>query len=199
MNKYVIVSGSHKLNGSSDRVAEHLANLVTSHIPESEANVVSLAALPFWDEGMWGEPSLSEKWIAWEPIAETLRAADALIVISPEYGGMVPPRLANFLLLCSGNEIGHKPALAVGVSASRGGSYPITQLRSYAYKNNHVCWIPDHLIIRNVDGEPDPLGEDSYEGRFALYCVRLLDVYASALKAVRQSGVVDHETYPYGM
>lgn len=199
MNKFAIVSGSHKVNGSSDRVAAHLADLVTGHLPDSEANIVSLAALPFWDEGMWGEQSLVENWSAWGPIADTLRAADALIVISPEYGGMVPPRLTNFLLLCSGKEIGHKPALAVGVSASRGGSYPITQLRSYAYKNNHVCWIPDHLIVRNVDAEPNALAEDSYEGRLALYCVRLLDAYASALKTVRQCGVVDHETYPYGM
>lgn len=199
MNKFAIVSGSHKVNGSSDRVATHLAGLVTSHLPDSEANIVSLAALPFWDEGMWGETSLADNWNAWGPIADTLRAADALIVIAPEYGGMVPPRLTNFLLICSGNEIGHKPALAVGVSASRGGSYPITQLRSYAYKNNHVCWIPDHLIVRNVDAEPNPLAEDSYEGRLALYCVRLLDAYASALKTVRQCGVIDHEAYPYGM
>lgn len=103
------------------------------------------------------------------------------------------------MLLCSGEDIGHKPPLAVGVSASRGGAYPITQLRSYAYKNSHVCWIPDHLIIRNLDAERDPFPEGSHESRFALYCLKLLDAYATALKTVRQSGVVDHDEYPYGM
>lgn len=199
MNRFAIVSGSHKISGASDRIATHLAGLVSSHISDGEANIISLAELPFWDEGMWGAAELETNWSAWRPIAEALRNADALIIVAPEYGGMVPPRLTNFLLLCTGEEIGHKPALAVGVSASRGGAYPITQLRSFAYKNNHVCWIPDHLIVRNLDTNPTPFVEGSFEGQFAIYCVRLLDAYASALKTVRQCGVIDYERYPYGM
>lgn len=201
MNDIVIIPGTHKKNGASNRVAQRLAQLSAEHLSENTTEILSLADVPFWDEGMWGNPELADKWSVWKPIAERLRRADGLIVISPEYAGMVPPRLSNFMLLCSGAEIGHKPALPVSVSASRGGAYPITQLRSYAYKNNHVCWLPDHLIVRNVDagGEAGLLSQDEFEGKFAVYCLKLLDSYATALKTVREGGLVDFKTYPYGM
>jgi multimeric flavodoxin WrbA len=141
------------------------------------------------------------KWNQWNEMAKRLKAATGFIFISPEYGGMVPPRLMNFLLLCSGEELGHKPALAVGISAGRGGAYPITELRAYGYKNNHLCWLPDHLIIRNVEaiGLSELLDGQSSLNKTAVYSLRLLDQYARALTVVRASGVVDHEGFPYGM
>lgn len=199
MNKIAIVSTSHKVQGNSSRVAVCLSELINDNFPNCSSMIIPLENVPFWDEGKWGKPELSEKWAAWKPIADTLSACDALIAVTPEYGGMMAPRLSNFMLLCSGKEIGHKPALAVAVSSARGGAYPISQLRAYSSKNNQVCWIPSHLIIRNLENEGDPLPEGSYEREFALYCLVLLDAYATALKSVRQSGVINQERYPYGM
>ena len=199
MNQIAIISGSHKETGASDRVAIAISEMIKTSFPDSSAEIVSIKHLPFWDEGMWGDAALEDKWEAWKPISASLKKADAFVFIAPEYGGMAPPKLSNFLLLCSSNEVGHKPALAVGVSASRGGAYPITQLRSYGYKNNKICWIPDHVIIRNVENDTSPLPTGSFENRFTLYCLSVLDAYASALKGVRSSGALNLEDYPHGM
>jgi azobenzene reductase len=201
MNNIAIISGSHRAGGTSHLVAAKIVDILARDLPTCVAEVLSLSDIPFWDEGLGGDETLSDKWSIWQAMAGRLRRADGLVIISPEYGGMVPPRLTNFLLLCSGEEIGHKPALAVAISSSRGGAYPIAQLRSFGFKNNHVCWLPDHLIVRDVDdtGGPELLAGTGYVGRYALYCLKLLDGYASALKVVRSSGLVDNESFPYGM
>jgi NAD(P)H-dependent FMN reductase len=168
-----------------------------------DARVISLAnnPLPLWDEGVWGD---DPKWKSlWGPISQELRAADALIVVSPEWSGMVPPGLKNFFLLCSSADVGHKPALIVSISSGVGGSYPVTELRISSYKNTRIIYIPEHVIIRNVEevlhgdtanGERDV----STRGRVE-YALRVLKEYAVALKGVRESGVVDHKSFPFGM
>ncbi|OCA54494.1 hypothetical protein [Photorhabdus namnaonensis] len=42
----------------------------------------------------------------------------------------------NLLLLCSDNELIHKPALPVSISAENGDTFCISELRSSGYKNN---------------------------------------------------------------
>ncbi|MCJ8337054.1 MAG: hypothetical protein MJK10_01160 [Pseudomonadales bacterium] len=69
----------------------------------------------------------------------------------------IPPALVNLLLLtasgsASGLPLGHKPAFAIGISASAGGSNPISLLKGYAAKNSHLTWLPLHAIIQNVGG-----------------------------------------------
>lgn len=200
MNRFAVISGSHRSDGASHQVAKSLAGLLPAALPGRCADVISIATLPFWDEGLWGAEDLAEKWSEWHEIATRLESSDGLVVVAPEYAGMVPPKLSNFLLLCSAAHIGHKPALAVGVSSTRGGTYPISQLRAYGYKNNRLCWIPDHLILRDVENPASPLADDTnYVYRYAVHCLQLLDQYASALKTVRSSGVVDYERFPYGM
>jgi azobenzene reductase len=201
MNDFVVVSGSHRSGGASHELACTFTRLLKATLPECSAEVIPINDIPFWDEGMWGDENLAAKWEDWRRIAERLKRADGLVIIAPEYAGMVPPKLSNFLLLCSGEEIGHKPALAVGVSSSRGGTYPITQLRSFGSKNNRLCWIPDHVIVRDLE-DPAMSGlsdESSFIRRYVIHCCRLLDQYASALKAIRSSGVVDYGEFPYGM
>lgn len=199
MNRIAIVSGSHREKGISHLVASRIAKIISSDLPDTLTEIISIEELPFWDEGMWGNPELASKWAVWQPVSESLKRADALIVISPEYHGMVPSRLVNFLLLCTAAEVGHKPALAVGVSSSRGGSYPISQLRSYGYKNNRICWIPDHLILRGLDSSTDPIPDSSPQGAVARYCIQLLDAYSTSLKSVRNSGIINHKDFPFGM
>ena len=40
--------------------------------------------------------------------------------------------------------------LIVSISSGNGGAYPISELRSSSYKNSHILWIPENIIIRNV-------------------------------------------------
>ena len=59
-------------------------------------------------------------------------------------------------------------AQACAVSASDGGAYVIAELRMSSYKNNRLCWIPEHLIARQVKtlgNEDDALNDPSaHEG-----------------------------------
>jgi NAD(P)H-dependent FMN reductase len=201
MNKIAIISGSHRKRGASTWITTALGQLAAQHVSDCSTEQIDLTEVPLWDEGLWGDPKEAPRWDGWQEIAERLLGSDGFIIVAPEYAGMVPPRLTNFLLLCSGREVGHKPALAVSVSSTRGGAYPITQLRAYGSKNNHLCWLPDHLIVRDAqdDGPPESLYGTGYTARYAVYCLKLLDSYATALKTVRATGCVDHGSYPYGM
>jgi len=197
-----IICGSHRHPSNTRKIGEWLA----SRLKELWSDQVSLFdlgehPLPFWDTGIWkGEDKWQE---AWKPISTTLQEADALAILTPEWSGMATPAIKNFLMLCTSSEVGHKPGLAVGVSASRGGTWPIAELRTSSYKNNHLCWTPEHLIIRNaadILSTPEPASdEDAYiRGRID-YALGILRSYGEALKSVRNSGLIDHKTYPYGM
>ena len=98
-----------------------------------------------------------------------------------------------FLLWAATGELSHKPALACAVSASDGGAYVIAELRMSSYKNNRLCWIPEHLITRHVKtlgNEDDALNDASTHEAFekALYALQLLVAYADALGPVRPLG-----------
>ena len=119
---------------------------------------------------------------------------------------MVPAGLKNFFLVFTGGgELAHKPALIVTVSVSDGGSFPVAELRMSSYKNNRICFIPEHLIIRFVDtvfnedpAENKDSAQEYFEERLD-YCLGLLREYARALGGVRASGAASLEKYTSGM
>jgi NAD(P)H-dependent FMN reductase len=129
-----------------------------------------------------------------------MRAVDAVVLVTPEWGGMATPSIKNFLLLCTPREVGHKPALIVAVSASQGGSYPVAELRMNSSKNNRLLYIPESVIVRNVENALDPKSAESarVEGRLR-HAIGILRAYARALGPMRDSTDFDYESYPYGM
>lgn len=199
MSKIAIISGSHRDTGNSHRIAKLVSNLLTRKGHDS--SILDLQNLPLWDEGLWGKDPLAEKWTLWEPLSQQLKDCDGLVVISPEYGGMASPLISNFLLIARPEEVGHKPGLLIAVSGSRGGAYPIAQLRSFSAKNNYLCWIPDHVIVRDVDNFLNEInsGKDNYTHQKLVYALTILLQYAMALVQVRNSGELDYQTFPYGM
>jgi len=177
--------------------------VLTREHPGAEVHLYSLSGnpLPLWDEASGGASDA-----LWDPISAELKAADALVVITPEWGGMATPGVKNFLLNCTADEIGHKPGLIVTVSASRGGSYPVAELRMSGTKNNRLVWLPEHVIVQHVgnnlvapDGAPDLAKEDALIRQRLRYALRVLEEYGKALKLVRASGVIDHKTFRSGM
>lgn len=195
-----LINGSHRVHSQSCRIADHISKMqvVADNFKRFNRIDLSNAEIPVWNEGVWDG---DDEWNGWFNLAEKMQEADAFLIITPEWGGMVPPRLKNLLLLASIKETGHKPALIVSVSAGQGGFAPMTELRSFAYKNNHICYIPDHVILRNVESlfkGTETTHEQHLTGRIE-YSVRLLKQYASALKSVRTSGVINDQEYKYGM
>ena len=199
----VVVSGSHRSPSNSSKVARYLA----ARALETWKDEVSLldlgsAPLPLWDEGVWNDDPLWRD--AWGPAAAALAACDALVLVTPEWGGMATPALKNFLLLCDAKLVGHKPALLVAVSGGQGGAYPIAELRMSATKNNRLCFVPEHVIVRAADRVLTDFERpaDPHDGRVRAhlaYGLGILRAYGAALRQVRASGAVDHAQFPHGM
>jgi multimeric flavodoxin WrbA len=201
--KFFILSGSHRVEAQSLKVAKYIKSVLDREHPGAETYLYSLSGnpLPLWDETTGGAPDE-----LWDPISNELKSADALVVVSPEWSGMATPGVKNFLLNCTANEVGHKPALIATVSATRGGSYPVAELRMSGYKNNRLLWLPEHMIFQHVennlnapDGTPELSAEDSYLRKRLRYALRLLEEYGKALRQVRASGVIDHKTFRSGL
>lgn len=202
--KVSIIVGSHRPQSQSAKVGHFFRRLFLRNGSGREAFLHDLAEtpLPFWDEGVWnGE----EQWArTWEPISQELSSSDGLVLVTPEWGGMATPALKNFLLLCSNGVVRHRPVLIVSVSASRGGTYPIAELRMASGKNSHLCFIPEHIIVRQVnqvlnDDEAPANDEDAYLRGRLLYAMNMLVEYSRALRLVRTSPVLQDKRFRYGM
>ncbi len=198
-----IVTGSHRLDSESLKVGRYLGQRWSQLHPDSDNSLIDLAQtpLPLWD-GQHQDPT-SNSGQAWGNMVPMLKAADAFVIVAPEWGGMAPAALKNFFLFASSAELGHKPALLVSVSAGISGAYPIAELRSSSYKNNHVCYIPEHLIVRQVgsvlNGTDASNPEDQAIRNRADFAINILAAYAKALQPVRASGVTQNKAYPFGM
>ncbi|MGB2199258.1 MAG: NADPH-dependent FMN reductase [Luminiphilus sp.] len=198
-----IIVGSHRKDSQSAKVARFLASQLTS-LGDHSCWICDLGKdpLPLWDEDIGSD---APQWSGLKALTKKIDAADAFIMIAPEWHGMVPAALKNFFLVCGGASFAHKPALPVGVSVGPGGTYPINELRTSSYKNNRLCYLPEHLIVRNCmvvmnkeESENDE-GEHSYISERSLYCMKQLIAYADALAQVRASGAADLTPYPNGM
>lgn len=204
--KISLISGSHRTRSESGRIARYVKGVLETECSRAvEAVILDLGQtpLPLWDEGV---ESMTPVWqTVWAPISKTLAQSDAIVVVTPEWNGMAPAALKNLFLLCSRDELAHKAGLIVAVSSnSEGGSYPVAELRMSSYKNTRLCYIPEHVIIAGVKdmfckpGAPSSKRE-VYVHKRLLYALELLLVYAQSLRLVRESGVADSKTYPYGM
>ncbi len=203
--KITIVSGSHRPQAQSLKVARFVERTLRERGLCDETWLFSLSGnpLPLWDQGIWdGDP-------AWQarlaPLSEQLASSDGFVVVSPEWHGMVPAGLKNFFLLWTKGELAHKPALIVTVSSGMGGAYPVAELRMSGYKNNRLCYIPEHVIVRDVENvlNDDPADNDTeadgyLRGRIA-WALGILREYALALARVRASGAADTSEYRFGM
>lgn len=198
--RFVIVSGSHRKNAQSLKVSRYLQTSLRRIDNSNDVSILSLSENPL---PLWEEDRTEKVRTIWDPMAQQLRTADALVIVSPEWSGMVPAGLKNFFLFCSADLVGHKPALPVTVSAARGGAYPINELRTSGYKNSRVCYVPEHIIVRNAESmlnDDEPADEDDrFLRRRIDYALAILTEYAKALIQVRESGVIDHTTFPNGM
>ena len=200
-----IVSGSHRKVSQSIKIAKAIKSALKPLKECDQANIFDLAdnPLPLWHEDMKeaGKPSKS----LLESISKKLTYSDAFIIISPEWHGMVPAGLKNFFLMWGKGELAHKPALIVTVSSGDGGSYPVAELRMSSYKNNRICFLPEHLIIRNVESvfneneiDNNFSSQEYFENRLD-YCLKQLLTYSKAFKQIRKSNSVSIKKYGSGM
>ena len=201
--KIGIISGSHRNPSQSDKVANYINGCLTDSHTETWQYSLANNPLPLWDQSIWeNNPDWVERLA---PIKKSLTECDGFIIISPEWHGQVPSGLKNFFLLFSNKELGHKPAMLVSVSSGDGGAYPIAELRMSSYKNNRICYIPEHLILRHVESILNENDEDNNSKPHKYYQARInwaLDIligYANALKPMRETTQLFDDKFNNGM
>ena len=198
--KISIISASHRTDSQSKKILDLLHNNLLNIKSGLEIYSLDLAdkLLPLWSpdkkkgKGVWGD--------TWTTISDNFNKSDGFILVVPEYGGMTTPVAKNIFLLCDNGELAHKPGLIVSVSSGNGGAYPIAELRMSSYKNTHIMWIPENIIIRNVEEfNPGAHGDNIPEwldDRID-YVLKLLLAYASNMKPLRE--IVNRKDFGNGM
>jgi NAD(P)H-dependent FMN reductase len=195
-----IISASHRKNSQSKKISDILHNNLLNFKSDLDIYDLDLAdkSLPLWSpdkkngKGIWGE--------AWNSISNNLNKSDGFILTVPEYGGMATPSAKNIFLLCGNGEFAHKPGLIVSVSSGNGGAYPISELRMSSYKNTHIMWIPENIIIRNVEEfNPGAHGDNIPEwlDNRIDYVLKLLLAYALNMKPLRE--IINRKDFGNGM
>lgn len=200
--KIAVISGSHRENSQSLKVSKYCIELLRASGATAELISLSNNPFPFWDQSIWSEGP--DKWQGgvFKKTFETLQGADGVVIVSPEWSGMVPPGLKNLFLLV-GNTLAHKPGLIVGVSSGISGTWPVAELKVSSSKNTRLVYIPEHVIIRNIetllnDGNPVDEADKWVRDRLA-YSTEILIEYAKVLCSLRQSGKIDLVKFPNGM
>ena len=203
--KISIISGSHRNPSQSEKVARYLKKTLSSDFDDIDPWVYALAdnPLPLWDQTLWED---NEEWNQrLAPIKQQLNESDGFIIISPEWHGQVPAGLKNFFLMFNRFELGHKPALIVTVSSADGGAYPVAELRMSSYKNNRLCYIPEQLVLRNIEtilnenADDNNESADSYFRERISWTLGILRGYAVSLKAMRETTEIHHDKFGNGM
>jgi NAD(P)H-dependent FMN reductase len=203
--KIAIISGSHRNPSQSEKVARYIESTLQAEHPDMDTWLYTLAdnPLPLWDQTLWEDNPEWNTRLA--PLREQLTASDGFVIVTPEWHGQVPAGLKNFFLLFNRFELGHKPALIVAVSSADGGAYPVAELRMSSYKNNRLCYIPEQVIVRNVekvlnaDAAANDAGADAYFRERISWALDVLTAYAGALKPMREKFRIHHDKFGNGM
>ena len=184
--KIAIISCSHRQQSESNKVSKYLESQLMARELAVFRHDCGDQPLPLWT------PDLDKSGHrVWEQVSSELYAADGLILVTPEWHGMATPQTKNFFLWVGGSKLlAHKPGLIVSVSAGRGGAYPVTEIRSSSYKNTKINWIPEHLIVRQVesvlnDRVSSSKGDEYIRDRIE-YVLSHLTLYAEAMSDLRQ-------------
>lgn len=193
-----IVSGSQVQGSQSVRVARALhARLLTLGLcTEADSRIQDLGSepLPLWNKSAGSESM---------PDAGFIRRCDALIMISPDWHGMATPAIKNWFYFLPDQAIEHKPVLLCGVSAGHGGLYPVMDLRAHSFKNFRPCFLPEHLLVRQVKSQFLQQDSETDEQTSLLartdYCLQLLKTYADGFRQIRQTLPERHAAFSYGM
>ena len=74
-----------------------------------------------------------------------------------------------------------------------------------SYKNNRLCYIPEHVILRNVEkilnekAEDNDAEADGYFRERITWALGVVHGYAIALKSMRENTEIHHDKFGNGM
>ncbi len=198
--KISLISTSHQRNSQSKRISSILGNFISEINNKVEFFHLDMFDLkvPLWTSEK--KENLNFWKNDYEIISSKLKLSDGFVFVVPEYGGMATPNSKNFFLVFNNGELFHKPGLIVSISSGNGGAYPVSELRSSSYKNSHIMWIPENIIIRNVNqffpGKHGKLIPHWIDDRIKYSC-NLLIKYTEYLKPIQN--YINRKDFSNGM
>ena len=198
--KISLISTSHRKKSQSQRISNILKEIILRNHNRIDCYSLDMheSEIPLWTSNRKENLKFWEK--DFKNISNELENSDGFIMIVPEYGGMATPNSKNFFLVFNNGELFHKPGLLVSISSGNGGAYPISELRSSSYKNSHIMWIPENIIIRNVEqfspGNHGELIPEWIDNRIDYACNLLIN-YSECLKPIQQK--INRKDFGNGM
>ena len=202
--KFAIISGStRKKDPQSSKVAKYIKTHIENELQQNTYLLdLSEVALKYWDETFWTDYANFDA--NWTAASSEIRSSDGIVVVAPEWNGTTPPALKNVFHLATKGEMANKPGLIVSVSSGINGAYPIVELRSSCYKNNFINYIPQHVIVRNVNNvlnssEANSTEDDKLTHERLDYSLKILHAYAEGFVHIRNSEIIKNTPFPYGM
>ena len=198
--KISVISTSHRKNSESKRISKIFSDLISELNSSIECFILDMFELniPLWTSEKKENSNFWDNKV--KQISSELNSSDGFVFVVPEYGGMATPNSKNFFLIFNNGEVFHKPGLIVSISSGNGGAYPISELRSSSYKNSHIMWIPENIIIRNVEqflpGNHGNLIPVWIDDRINYSCNLLLK-YAEYLKPIQK--FINRKDFANGM
>jgi NAD(P)H-dependent FMN reductase len=168
-----IISGSPRKNSISYRIALYLKNLLS----EKTDHTIGLIDVREWDLGL-----LQEVWTSVEktpdkfkPLAERMFAADAFILVTPEYNGSYSPALQN--LMDHFPKQARKPFGIVTSSVGAMGGMRASQQMLLFIPALFGIASPYMLIVPNADKKFDAVGnlvEESFTNSINTFVAEFL-------------------------
>jgi NAD(P)H-dependent FMN reductase len=119
--KILIVSSSQREKSKSVEVAKYVQTNILNNLTDIESSTLDLSLYPFLlDHYGVGRSDPSSLVKNKDEVLSQLYACDAIVIIAPEWGGMIPPALVNLLLLSANGSASGLPLLsALGRHATR--------------------------------------------------------------------------------
>ena len=170
-----IISSSVRIGRNSHRVALYFQNYIRDHnLGTTEILDLKEYNFPLFDERIKYHPNPTEGML---DISGRVKAADGVIIVTPEYNGGYPAALKNVVDLLY-DEWHRKPiALAAVSDGDFGGTQVITSLGFSLWKIR--AWVvPARFHVQNVDESFDengiPADKTATEKRTKPYLAELL-------------------------
>jgi NAD(P)H-dependent FMN reductase len=202
--KFGIISGSTRQNNpQSSKVGKYVKFYLEAELKHTTYLLdLSTTVIKYWDETFWSDYENFDE--QWKLASQELHSCDAIVIICPEWNGTTPPALKNIFHLATKGEFANKPGLIITVSSSLNGAYPVSELRSSTYKNTFLNYIPQQVIIRNVNKVLNNLDTHANDEDMQIksrlnYTLQILQVYAHAFISIRNNDIINNNPYLYGM
>lgn len=146
--RLIVISGSSRNRSTTIKIAQSVVQLAEQSQLISNVSLLDFAniALPIWDKAIQNE--LDNWQDEWHMTAALMRAADAIMIVSPEWE---EESLDNFYAFCQHDNLPLLPSAILRVGSNCRGAYSSKELWMANFRRNHTCLILEHFIVATID------------------------------------------------